>query len=106
MNRSPTNCLSLGQHETINKHNLQPSIYLVYDALIKHNRVTLSKLGRQKKAVNTERETGGGGATRQKKIKHYQLFIVCFRPFSFNNIALWIWVQKVQGSKPNKPALI
>lgn len=85
MNRSPTNCLSLGQHETINKHNLQPSIYLVYDALIKHNRVTLSKLGRHKKAVNTERETGGGGGQDKKNLN-----IISYLLFAFVHFVLTI----------------
>ena len=44
MNMSPPNCLSLGQHESINKHNSKPSICLLYDEDIKYDLVTLGKL--------------------------------------------------------------
>ncbi len=38
------NCLSLGQHESMNKHNSKPSISLLYDRDIKYDLATLGKL--------------------------------------------------------------
>lgn len=63
---SPPNCLSLSQHRTINKHNSEPSISLLYDRDIKYDLATLRKLlGRNEKSVMSGREK------MTEYIKHY-----------------------------------
>lgn len=66
MNTSHPNCLSLGQHETINKHNSEPSISLHHDRGIKYDLVTLAKLlDRNETTVMSGREN------MTENIKHH-----------------------------------
>lgn len=60
------NCLSLGQHETINKHNSEPSISLLYDRGIKYDLVTLAKL-----LDRNERTVMSGRGKMTVNIKHH-----------------------------------
>lgn len=66
MNTSPSNCLSLGQHKTINTHNSEPSISLLHDRGIKHDLATLAQfLDRNEKALMR------GRRKMTENIKHY-----------------------------------
>lgn len=63
---SPPNCLSLDQHESINKHDSEPSISLLCDRDIKYDLATLEKLlDRSEKSIMSGREE------MTENIKHY-----------------------------------